>query len=369
MNDVEELKTFAAVHARTQQMTPRHCAQILRRIGNDEDGARGSWARVWCEAGEELERSGHPLEAGRHYAMARFPYVDGPAREHAHKKCVEMFGAWRRGRRGVERLDVEAAGGRFGCYASGLSSTEPLPLLIVMGGIVSVKEQWVPALRQAARLGMACVVTEMPGVGENGVPYTARAHEMLSGLMDAVGPGADTDHTYALALSFSGHLALRCAAEDPRLRGIATTGAPIGPFFTDESWRRGVPRLTMDTLAHLAGVARADLDGVLPGYALSPADLARVQVPVRYVASVRDEVVPRADVALLRAYLRDLKVLELDDVHASPDHLAESSLWTARSLVEMRGGGAAQAALLGGVLAVLRARRGLAALRGRRSVR
>lgn len=369
MNDVEELKTFAAVHARTQQMSPRHCAEILRRIGNDEDGARGSWARVWCEAGEELERRGRPLEAGRHYAMARFPFVDGPAREHAHKKCVEMFGVWRGGRREVERLDVEAAGGRFGCYASGLSSREPLPLLIVMGGIVSVKEQWAPTLQQAARLGMACVVTEMPGVGENGVPYTARAHEMLSRVMDAVGPRADTGRTFALALSFSGHLALRCAAEDPRLRGIATTGAPVGPFFTDGSWRSGVPRLTMDTLAHLAGVACADLDAVLPGFALGPADLARVRVPVRYVSSLRDEIIPRGDVALLRAHLRDLKVLELDDVHASPDHLADSSLWTARSLLEMKGGRGAQVALLGGVLATLRARRALAALVGGRSAR
>ncbi|MES9544133.1 MULTISPECIES: alpha/beta hydrolase [unclassified Actinomadura] len=365
MNDVEELKTFAAVHARTQRMSPRHCAEILRRITGDEEGARGSWARVWCEAAEEFERRGRPLEAGRHYAMARFPYVDGPARAHAHKKCVEMFGEWRRGLRGVERLDIEAAGGRFGCYAAGLSSRKPLPLLIVTGGIVSVKEQWAPTLRQSARLGMACVVTEMPGVGENGVPYTARAHEMLSALMDAVGSRADTARTYALALSFSGHLALRCAAEDSRLRGIATTGAPVGPFFTDASWRRGVPRITMDTIAHLAGVARADLDGILPGYALDSAELARVRAPVRYVSSLRDEIIPRADVARLRAHLRDLKVLELDDVHASPHHLAESSLWTARSLLEMRGRGGVQAALLGGVLAALRARRGLTALRSR----
>ncbi|QFG20247.1 alpha/beta fold hydrolase [Actinomadura sp. WMMB 499] len=365
MNDVEELKTFAAVHARTQRITPRRCAEILRRVRSDKDGAPDSWTRVWCEAAEELERRGHPLDAGRHYAMARFPFVDGPAREHAHRRCVEMFEVWRGGQPGVERLDAADADGRFGCYAAGLSSEDPQPLLIVMGGIVSVKEQWAPTLRQAARLGMACVVTEMPGVGENGVPYTPHAHTMLSRVIDAVGARADTGRTYALALSFGGHLALRGAAADPRLRGVVTTGAPVGPFFTDAAWRRAVPRVTMDTLAHLTGTARRDLDDVLPRYALGPADLVRVRVPVRYVASLRDEIVPRADVALLRAHLSDLKVLELDDVHASPGHLAESSLWTARSLLELRGGGGAQAALLGGLLAAFRTRRRLTAPRDR----
>ncbi|MEK8173845.1 alpha/beta hydrolase [Streptomyces sp. M19] len=172
--------------------------------------------------------------------MARFPYVDGPARRAAHTACLAVFDRWRQEHPGSSRCGSRCPTGSSGVGRRAVRR-RARPLLLVMGGIVSVKEQWAPMLLQAERLGMAMAVAELPGIGENTLPYTEDSWRMLPALLDALADRADTGHTYAVANSFSGHLALRCAVEDERLRGIVTTGAPVSDFFTDAQWQRGLP--------------------------------------------------------------------------------------------------------------------------------
>lgn len=335
MNNLSELKQFAEVHARSLNI--RSYRDVLARIDNDTDGAPGSWAVVWTAAGDRLLGSGHPLQACRHYAMARFPFPDGPAREAAATKCVAAFDGWRRDRGGIERLDVDLPAGRVSCWAAGLSAAEPLPLLLVMGGIVSLKEQLGPALVLLRRLGVAAVVTEMPGVGENTLRYDTDSWRLLPALMDAVAARADVARTYAYTFSFSGHLALRAAAEDPRIKAIFTSGAPVRDFFTNADWQRTVPRITMDTLAYLAGAKHDDLADHLSPLVLADAQLDAVRIPVSYLASSRDEIIPKSETGLLRDHVADLRVIENDDVHASPRHLAESFAWLVLSVLRLRG--------------------------------
>jgi pimeloyl-ACP methyl ester carboxylesterase len=345
MNDITELRQFAQVHARSLNI--RNYRDVLARIDNDDDGAPGSWTGVWTEAGDRLLSSGRPLQASRHYAMARFPFPDGPAREAAGAKCVSAFDAWRRDRGGIERLDVDLPAGRVSCWAAGLSGpasgAEPLPLLLIMGGIVSAKEQIAPALVLLRRLGVAAVVTEMPGIGENTLRYDADSWRMLSAVMDAVADRADVARTYAYTFSFSGHLALRCAAEDPRIKAVFTSGAPVRDFFTSEDWQRTVPRITMDTLACLAGAkslagAKGDdtIDHLSP-LALTDEQLDAIRIPVNYLASSRDEIIPASETGLLTEHVPGLRVIENDDVHASPKYLAESLAWLLISVLRLRG--------------------------------
>ena len=75
-NDVAELKEYVLAHASAQNLSADH---VLSRITTDGDGP-GSWTREWVRAGETLERDGDLLAAATHYNLARFPYVDGPAR-------------------------------------------------------------------------------------------------------------------------------------------------------------------------------------------------------------------------------------------------------------------------------------------------
>ncbi len=79
-----------------------------------------------------------------------------------------------------------------------------------------------------------------------------------------------------------------------------------------------------------------------------------MRVPVRYLASLRDEVVPPDDLALLRAHVRDLVVQENDDVHGSPAHVLESRLWVVESLMRLTGRPGGRTALVGALRRALR---------------
>jgi hypothetical protein len=343
-NDVGELKQYAIVHARGQRI--KGYQDVLDRIDCDDDDAKGSWAGEWSQAGELLEWQGRDLDAARYYAMARFPYVNGAVRQEAADRSVAAIDRWRAGNGNIEPLEVLLEGGQVRCWTSGLSRSGRKPLLIAMGGIVTIKEQWAPMLTNIRRLGMAGLITEMPGTGENTLRYQPESWQMLSGLLDAVADQADVSQTYAIALSFSGHMALRCALDDERIKGIITVGAPVSNFFTDIAWQQQLPRITIDTLAHMIGVTPDRVIGSLSEWALSPEQLASLDVPVFYAASSRDEITPASDVRLLRQHVRDLSLVTHDDVHGSPQYVTETQLWTAASLLRARGVRNLQSALI-----------------------
>jgi dienelactone hydrolase len=332
-NSVSELKQYILAHASSQNLAVN---DLLAAIHTD-DGGPGSWTREWVRAGEALERDGDLLPAVQHYNLARFPYVDGDARQDALDRCVATFDRWRQSVPGIERLDLDLPGGRVGAWAIGLSTSERRPVLVMTGGIVSLKEQWAPVLPQLAQYGFAGIVTEMPGVGENGLRYDADSPAILSALLDAIADRADVTRTYALALSFSGHSALQAAPAEPRLRGIVGAGAPVAHFFTDKEWQSTVPRITVDTLAHLTRTTPDTVFDEIRDWALTPAALAKVDIPVAYVASGRDEIIPAADPALLRAHVRDLQLIEHDDVHGSPSHFGHTRLWTLAQVLRISG--------------------------------
>ncbi|WP_268986503.1 alpha/beta fold hydrolase [Streptomyces sp. CC210A] len=335
MGHLEELKDFARLHARGQGMPPRHTARVLTRVTNDTPGDPRSWAAVWTAEGKAAAGRGDLLDACRHFALARFPYPADAPRLHAQRLCVDTFDQWRRAQAGLERLEFTQPDGTLACWAAGLDRNRPL--LVVMGGIVSVKEQWAPLLPLLRRLGFAAVVTELPGVGENTCPYGAGSWHLLGRLLDALADRARVADTSLLALSFGGHLALRSAAEDPRIRRVLTVGAPVAGFFTDHSWWPRVPGVTTDTLRRLTGSEDLPaLRDLLRRCALTPEQLRRVRIPVRYVASSRDEIIPPADQALLHSTLEDVRIRTFDDVHGSPAHLGAVRRWLFAQLLWLR---------------------------------
>jgi esterase FrsA len=350
MNDVTELKRYALVHARAQGMSNSLVRRVLGRITTD-DGGPGSWTSEWSRAAGDL---GSPLDAARVYNMARFPFAGDPARAQAQASCVAALDDWRADHPDIQRLDVVLDGHRIRCWAAGLSTEEPRPVLLVSGGIVTVKEQWLPVLASVGKLGMAGVVMEMPGVGENTLPYDANSWRMLPAVLDAIGRKADVDNTYAMTLSFSGHLALRAAVADRRIRGIVTAGAPVAEFFTDRGWQARLPRITVDTLAHLLGCAAAEVPERIGDRGLRTDQLTALDIPMHYLASDRDEIIPPGEVTLLRQHVRGLRLVRNDDVHGSPRHTAETRLWSVLSVLRMRGIRDLRTALLGSALRVRR---------------
>lgn len=329
-NDIAELKQFISVHAANQNLDAAVLDRVLAMIHNDVDGDPDSWAVRWSH---EAEQAGDPLAASALAAIARFPFVDGPARAAAAKTGIEAFTRWA-GQTPLRDLTVESGEGSARVWTAGLSTVDSRPLVLLLGGIVATKEQYAPVLLQLDQLGLAGVVAELPGVGENTWRYDRDSWRFFPAVLDALADRAQVDRTYLVALSFSGHLALRAAAHDPRIRGVVTAGAPVRGFFG--ALREGVvPRTTRDTLAHLLGGDAAERTR---GWELSDDELSAPGIPVRYVVSARDEIVPPSEADVLRAQVEDLELLIHDDVHGSPAHVVASRTWAVLSVLRLLGG-------------------------------
>jgi esterase FrsA len=345
-----ELGDLVLLHARAQGISPATCRRVLAEVTDTERDGPGSWSAAWQHAAAEQRRD---LPTCRLYNLARFPYPATMGQRLAATRCVESFDSWRRARGGIERLEFPVLGERVPVWAS-VDDGQARPLLLVMGGIVSVKEQWAQFLLAARRLGMHVVVAEMPGVGENPLRYDVDSWRMLPALVDAVATTRAVTDCYGVLLSFSGHLGLRWAAREDRLRGLVTVGAPVTSLFTDRTWWSGVPLTTKRTLAHLTGWQVDELADHLADFALSDDELAEVNIPVHYVVSGRDEIVPADESRRLARTLPQLSTVEFDDVHGSPAHLTDTKLWIVRALLEMSGGPGLARTALGGMLALRR---------------
>lgn len=334
MTYLDELKGFALLHARAQGIHERTTRAVLARVDSDDAGQPGSWTAEWCVAADRARARGRHLAASALYGLARFPFVDGLAREQAHRRSVVSFERWRERRADTVRRMVHTPAGSFAYYGAGLERAATTPALVVVGGIISTKEQWAPLLAMSRRERLPIVVTELPGVGENTVRYTPESASQLSDLLDDVGACRGA---YVLAMSFGGHLALRCAARDPRIRGVATVGAPIDAFFRDPCFEQRVPLLTRRTLGHVTGLEERDVAQAAPRFALGEEELTGLQIPVHYIASSRDEVVPFADAIAVAQRLSNSSVVEFDDVHGSPNHVREVRASLALAIMRMRG--------------------------------
>ena len=350
MNDIAELKEYMLLHARVQGMTPAEYHRVADTVHSDEEGEPDSWAVRWSARGAELEEAGKLLEACRCYNLARFPFAEGPARKKAAEDCVAVFDRWRLAETALQPLTVDCLGGQVRCWTAGLDPADRRPLVLVMGGQVSIKEQWAPLLPLISDLGFAAIAAEMPGVGQNTVRYTRDSWQMISRIIDAAAPGADTSRTYAVCLSFSGQLALRCAAHDDRIRGLVAASAPIRRFFTDREWQSHIPQITVDSLEYLTG----DRLAAMADWALEDAELAAVKVPVHYMVSTRDDIVPADEGALLAGLAPDVHLMSNNDVHGSPNRLFEARLWVMHSLLQMNGSNRGRRALLATLLKLRR---------------
>ncbi|MCX4751626.1 esterase FrsA [Kitasatospora sp. NBC_01287] len=336
-NDLAELKRFVVAHAISQQLPAEEYAGVLERITTDSGDRPGSWAYEWVRAGQRREAAGELLGACQYYTLGRFPFVDGPGRARSLGHAVAAFDRWRLAEAPEitpETVDVDGTAVRV--WTIGLSAEQPRPLLVMTGGIVSPKEQWGAYLPQIAGFGMAGVVAELPGVGENPLRYQRESARLFPAILDAFADRARTEESYLLALSFSGHLAIGAALRDERIRGIVANGLPVRDFFTDAAWQRQVPRLTRDTLAHLAGTAPGEVFEHIRDWGLDEDAPARLRIPLAAVVARRDEIIPPGDAERLRAGVADLRLLEHDDVHGAPGHLRETALWSLLAVQRMR---------------------------------
>ena len=123
-------------------------------------------------------------------------------------------------------------------------------------------------------------------------------------------------------------------------------GAPIHHFFTDQAWWSQVPLTTKRTLAHLLHIEIEDLFPAISHMALSETQLKSLSIPLNYIFSRRDEIIPASEKHFLQQHTPRLNLREFDDVHGSPNHLKEMQLWIPLSILRQRTNSALKAQIL-----------------------
>ncbi|HEY6877038.1 MAG TPA: alpha/beta hydrolase, partial [Polyangiales bacterium] len=298
--------------------------------------ARGSWVHAWEEEARRAERKGDLVTSSNLYGLARFPCADELAKVRAGERAASAYArhleATGKGQRRV--ANVGTIGVPF-LFAPG--PREDAPLVVLMGGIVSLKEQWGSFLSLGPRVGCAVAIADFPGVGENRLRYSRAASALYGAILDAVAERCNVRETLVVAPSFGGHLALLHAPIDARLRKVVTVGAPLSHLFRDEAVHARLPSITRAALVQSARIAPAQLPAHLATLALSEREIADIGVQVTYVAALRDEIIPEIEWRAAAASARSFRVYAFDDVHGAPNHLRETRLIILAELLQTAG--------------------------------
>jgi 2,6-dihydroxypseudooxynicotine hydrolase len=205
---------------------------------------------------------------------------------------------------GVERIEVALDGAAVvGNLRRPPGGAAAAPLVLLIPGLDSTKEEFFLLEGHFLRRGMATFSLDGPGQGESAdaLPIRADYEAAVAPVLDALADreGIDLDRVGAVGVSMGGYYAPRAAAFEPRIRAVAGIS---GPFNMGRMWD-DLPPMTRETFMRKSHAssdeearARAlelDLHGVLDG----------LQTPALFVTGDLDRIIPweqtkqQADVA------------------------------------------------------------------------
>jgi len=239
----------------------------VRRI-TDEVREWSDWCRVWSRAaGEhaalaaEAESSGNRISAGEHYARAavmyhfgKFMFFQFPAEyAEAHTRTVELY------RKGLpyflfpsERVEIPYEGdvGFPGVLRRPAAGNGPVPVVIILPGLDSVKEEMHWYGNDFLARGMAVLAVDGPGQGEMAfdLPLRQDAEVVISRVLDFLANRSDVDGRRAgvMGVSLGGYAAVRAAAFEPRVRASIALATSYHLYHDFER----VPPLTREAFVH-----------------------------------------------------------------------------------------------------------------------
>ena len=234
------------------------------------------------------------LHAAVAYHFARFVWVldADRARAVADKAVAALYAAHRALGVQAERIEVPVDGGVMVANLRLPSGVERPPLILIIPGLDSTKEEFFRFEGVFLSRGMAALSLDGPGQGEGGytLPIRPDYEVAASAVLNALDGRDDLDmgRVGAIGVSLGGYHAPRAAAFEPRIRAVAGIS---GPFNFGALWDH-IPELTRETFIVKSGATseedgraralRLDLDGVLE----------QLDVPALFVTGKRDRLIP-----------------------------------------------------------------------------
>jgi 2,6-dihydroxypseudooxynicotine hydrolase len=228
--------------ARMEVTGPLDYSDLQRILGRIVD--HRTWYPSWHEEAERAEELARSLaEAGRstsaadlfhrasacHHWGAYLARIGSPekaeGREHRVRCYREAVARWAEP---IEPVEIEHEGERMPGYLH-LAGGEPAPVVIMVNGADSVKEEYHNWARQFVRRGLSVLTFDGPGQGEmlGRLPMRPDAwEEPIASAVDVLETSrlVDAARLGIWGSSMGGFLALRAAAFEPRIKAAVSSG-------------------------------------------------------------------------------------------------------------------------------------------------
>jgi esterase FrsA len=285
---------------------------------------RDEWAAAWSAIGERYDKRAQSEEASgnkdaarddyfwafRYYTVARWPVPNSSGKQKAYLKALAAFRNYGKFLDpAVESINIPFEGKSIHGYLRLPKDVRPAPLVFMINGTDSRKEDEVQGHDGLYRSGIGVAAIDMPGTGESPVKADVGSERIFSRVLDylATRPEVDSKRIVAWGVSYGGHWSAQLAyAERTRLRGAVVQGGPIDEYYSAD-WQKkslGTPEYLFDLFA-----ARAAIYGVESldeFYAYGPrlslkkqGLLGQPSAPMLVLNGEKDTQVPIADLYLL----------------------------------------------------------------------
>jgi 2,6-dihydroxypseudooxynicotine hydrolase len=274
------------------------------------------WCAAWSKAAAGHARRGYAaLAAGRrgqaggqlsqaalYYHFAKFLFVHDPGQMRAaHAAAVRcLTAALPHLEPPGERIEIGYDGATLAAVLRRPAGTGPHPLVVLIPGLDSAKEEFRAPERFFLDRGLATLAVDGPGQGEAEYDLPIRPDWEAPGgvILDAVSarPGIDPGRIGLWGVSLGGYYAARLACGDRRVRACI---ALSGPFSFGPLWP-ALPGLTRAAFTVRSG-ATGERDAMRRAGELTLACCAaRLTAPLLLIAGQRDTIVPWQHACLLR---------------------------------------------------------------------
>jgi 2,6-dihydroxypseudooxynicotine hydrolase len=233
------------------------------------------------------------LRAAVSYHFSKFVWVLDPERNRANTQAAvrALYAAHRVLDPTAERIEAPVDGGTVVANLRRPPGAAPAPLVVLIPGLDSTKEEFFAWESVFLDRGMATLSLDGPGQGETGLQMNIRAdYEIaVAAILDAVAgrPELDSERIGAAGVSLGGHYVVRAAAFEPRIKALAGIS---GPYDFAADWD-AMPELTRETIEHHTGADGPD-DARRRAHELNLDGVAeRVRQPCLVVTGTLDRVI------------------------------------------------------------------------------
>lgn len=312
---------------------PGHWTYEFVQVGNDAI-ARGEAAQAQGDTDAAREAF---YKASAYYQIAKFPFTRTDQYVHYLDAYKKSMAAYERAGQyfpvPLEVLELPYEDGVVRGYLHLVPGAlqNAAPLVMLSGGIDTLKVEHHPIVEALNARGMSALVIDLPGVGESNYVDATPAHdEVFSRFLDLVTPDPRIDERRVgiWAASWGGNAAAKIAFVDPRFKAAASVCGPVHEVFSPPWWvprfvpnltRHAVPAVVLDVAADRVGLPAplSNDDAVEISRRMLPFSLRaqgfvggdkKATVPLLIINTTDDPVAPPEDMEALADYALDADV-------------------------------------------------------------